>query len=62
MEKHRIEAFLDTLARKMIADELRVFYGSIEGNNPQLIFDVLSNLDRQTNLSHDADTKFHARN
>jgi hypothetical protein len=47
MEKHPIEALLENHARKMIADEFRLLYGSIEGDIPQCILDVLKTLDEQ---------------
>jgi hypothetical protein len=48
MEKHPIEALLENHARKMIADEFRQLYGSIEGDIPQCILDLLKTLDEQT--------------
>ncbi len=45
MEERRIKAFLDTLARKMIADELRLFYGRMEGDVPTYLLDVLKIMD-----------------
>ncbi len=57
MEERRIEAFLDALARKMIADELRLFYGRMEGDIPPYLLDVLKTMDGQTKLSRDADAK-----
>jgi len=48
-----MEAFLDTLARKMIADELRLFYGRMEGDIPTYLLDVLKTMDRQANQSRE---------
>jgi len=53
MEARRIEAFLDTLARKMIADELRLFYGRMEDDIPTYLSDVLKTMDGQTNQSRE---------
>ncbi len=57
MEERRIEAFLDKLARKRIADELRLFYGRMEDDVPKYLPDVLKTVDGQTNLSRDTDAK-----
>ena len=51
MQERQIEAFLDTYARKLIADEIRVFYGSMEGDPPKHLLDVLKTLDGQTNVT-----------
>ena len=55
MEKHPIEAFLDNRTRKMIADEFRLLYGSVEGDIPQYMLDLLKTLDGQTQLSRATD-------
>jgi hypothetical protein len=55
MGERQIEAFLDKYARKMIANELRMFYGSMEGDIPNHLLDVLKTLDGQTSLSRNAD-------
>jgi hypothetical protein len=62
MEKHPIEALLENRARKMISDEFRLLYGSIEADIPQCILDVLKTLDEQTHPSHDTDEKINTRN
>jgi hypothetical protein len=61
MEKRRIEAFLDNQARKMIADELRLLYDSIEGDIPKCFQDILKILDGPTHPSRDADAKIRMR-
>jgi hypothetical protein len=55
MGERQIEAFLDKYARKMIVNELRMFYGSMEGDIPDYLLDVLKTLDGQTSLSRNAD-------
>ena len=62
MEKHPIEALLENRARKMIADEFRLLYGSIEGDIPQYMLDLLKTLDGQTQPSCDTDEKISTRN
>ena len=62
MEKRPLEAFLDNHAQKMIADEFRLLYGSIEGDIPQYILDLLKTLDGQTQPSCDTDEKISTRN
>jgi hypothetical protein len=62
MENRRIEAFLDNQARKVIADELRLLYGSTRGDIPECLQNVLKILDRQTRPSRDADVKIRIRN
>jgi len=57
MMKRRTEVFLDELARKMIADELRLFYGRMEGDIPTYVLDVLKIMDGQTSLSRNADAQ-----
>lgn len=57
MEERQIEAFLNKHARKMIADELRVLYGSMEGDIPNHLLDILKTLEGQTSLSRNADAK-----
>jgi hypothetical protein len=57
MEERRIEAFLDTLARKMIADELRLFYGRMEGDVPTYLLDVLKTMDGQASQSRERPRK-----
>ena len=52
-----MEAFLDEYARKMIANELRMFYVRMTGGIPPYLLDVLKTLDGQTKLSRDADAK-----
>ena len=54
MGERQIEAFLDKHARKMIADELRMFCGPMEGDIPNDLLDVLTKLDGQTSLSRNA--------
>jgi hypothetical protein len=61
MENRRIEAFLDNHARKVIANELRLLYGSTQGDIPECLQNVLKTLDRQTRPSRDADTKIRIR-
>jgi hypothetical protein len=53
MEERRTEAFLDTLARKMIADELRLFYCRMEGDIPTYLLDVLKTMEGQANQSRE---------
>jgi len=53
---------LDKYARKMISNELRLFYGSIQGDVPEYVLDVLKALDGQTRPSHDTDEKISTRN
>jgi hypothetical protein len=62
MEKRPIEALLDNHARKMIADEFRLLYGSIERDIPQYIVELLKSLDEQTHPSRDTDKKIYTRN
>jgi len=62
MEKRPIEALLDNHARQMIADEFRLLYGSIEGDIPQYILELLKSLDGQTHPSRDTDKKIYTRN
>jgi hypothetical protein len=57
MGERQIEAFLDKYARKMIADELRLFFGGMTGDIPPYLLDVLKTLDGQTKLSRDDDAK-----
>jgi hypothetical protein len=62
VEEFRKEAILDKYARKMISNELRLFYGSIQGDVPEYVLDVLKALDGQTRPSHDTDEKISTRN
>ena len=41
----------------MIADELRLFYGRMEGDIPTYVLDVLKIMDGQTSLSRNADAQ-----
>jgi hypothetical protein len=62
MKNSRIEAFLDKHVRKAIADELRLLYGSIQGDVPERLHKVLKTLEGQTRPSRNLDENIRIRN